>query len=205
MKDFSQLADDTSIQQAKSSLEQNGITVHIAENGKQAKEEILKLIPNGAEVMTASSLTLDALGLVQIFNESGNYESIKAKLAKLDRTRDSIQMQKLGAAPEFVVGSVHAVTLDGKVMIASNTGSQMASYVYGSSQVVWVVSTKKIVENLDEGFQRIYDYILPKEDKRLKEQYGPKVHSEVRKLLIVNSEINPKRTTLIFVKEDLGF
>ena len=78
-------------------------------------------------------------------------------------------------------------------------------YVYGTSHVVWVVSTKKIVKNLDEGFERINKYVLPLEDKRLKSVYSPQVESQVRKLLIVNSEITPNRINLIFVKEDLGF
>lgn len=205
MKDFSQLADSKTLEQTKKSLEENGMTVFVAQNAKEAKEEILNLVPEGSEIMTATSRTLDALGLVEIFNKSGKYDSVKDKLNRLDREKDSLKMQKLGAAPEYVIGSVHAVTTDGKVMIASNTGSQMPSYVYGASHVVWVVSTKKIVKTLDEGFERIYEYILPQEDKRLKEQYGPNVHSEVRKLLIINSEINPKRITIIFVKENLGF
>ncbi len=205
MKDFSQLADDETLQQTKVSLEKNGFHVLITENGTDAKEAVLNLIPKGAEVMTATSRTLDTLGLTQEINESGNYDSVKSKLNKLDREKDHLEMQKLGAASEYVLGSVHAVTEDGKVMVASNTGSQLPTYAYGSSHVVWVVSTKKIVKNLDEGFSRIYDYILPQEDKRLKGQYGPQVHSEVRKLLIVNSEIKPGRITVIFVKEQLGF
>lgn len=205
MKDFSQLADDETINAAKKSLETNGFKVYVAENGNDAKKHALSLIPHGGEVMTATSRTLDSLGLTTIVNESGEYKSVKSELNKLNRETDNLLMQKLGAAPEYIIGSVHAVTIDGKVMIASNTGSQMPGYVYGSPHVIWVVSTKKIVTNLEEGFKRIYEYILPQEDKRLKEQYGPQVHSEVRKLLIVNSEINKDRITIIFVKEPLGF
>jgi len=112
-------------------------------------------------------------------------------------------MQKLGAAPEYAVGSVHAVTEDGKVIIASNTGSQLPAYAYGSAHVIWVVGTQKIVANLEQGLKRIYEYVLPLESERLKKVYG--VESNVSKLLIINKEIAPNRLTLILVKQKLGF
>jgi hypothetical protein len=112
-------------------------------------------------------------------------------------------MIKLGATPEYSVGSVHAVTEDGTVVVASNTGSQLSGYVAGAAHVVWVVGTQKIVANLDEAMKRIYEYTLPLEDERALQAYG--VHSNVSKLLLVHREAMPGRTTLIFVKENLGF
>ncbi len=202
---FATLASTASIDKATTALTAHGITVHVADNSDGAKKLVHALIPKGAEVMTASSITLENLGITKEINESGKYKSVKEELSKLNRVTDSLTMQKIGAAPEYIIGSVHAVTEDGKVLIASNTGSQIPGYVYGASHVVWVVSTKKIVKNLDEGFERINKYVLPLEDKRLKSVYGPQVESQVRKLLIVNSEITPNRINLIFVKEDLGF
>ena len=116
-------------------------------------------------------------------------------------------MQKIGAAPEWTLGSVHAVTEDGKVVIASNTGSQLAAYAYGAPHVIWVVGTQKLVSNLDDAMKRIYDYVLPLETIRFRKAYNQPetAHSNVSKLLIINKEVNPKRITIIFVKEKLGF
>jgi len=205
MKDFSQLAKAEAIESAKKALEENNIKVIIAENKEQARQKAIELVPEGAEVMTASSVTLEQLGITKEINESGKYDAVKPKLMKMDRKTQAQEMQKLGAAPEYVIGSVHAVTTDGKVIIASNTGSQLPGYAYGASHVIWVVSTKKIVKDLEEGLKRIHDYTLPQEDARMKKIYGPQVASAVRKLLIVSSELNRDRITLIFVKEDLGF
>lgn len=202
---FTTLASSLTVEKTKGALITHGITVKVAENADEVRKLIHSLIPTGSEVMTASSMTLETLGITKEINESGKYKSVKEELSKLNRDTDGIAMQKLGAAPEYIIGSVHAVTEDGRVMIASNTGSQIPGYVYGSSHVVWVVSTKKIVKNLDEAIQRINEYVLPQEDKRLKSVYGPQAESQVRKLLIVNSEINPNRITLLFIKEDLGF
>jgi L-lactate utilization protein LutC len=202
---YTVLATDTTIEKTKSALEEHNFTVLVAENAQQAKEKALSLIPKGAEVMNASSITLETLGIVKALNESGEYDAVKPKLMKMDRNTQSIQMQKLGAAPEYIIGSVHAVTEDGKVLVASNTGSQLPGYAYGSAHVIWVVSTKKIVKNIDDGFERINEHIVPLEDVHMKQLYGPEGGTNLRKILIFNSESIPGRITIIFVKEDLGF
>jgi hypothetical protein len=201
------LANEESISKAVASLIEAGIKTEIAETSEDAKRKILAAIPKGAEVMPMTSITLDTIGISQEINESGKYNSVRDKLNKLDRTTQHREMQKLGAAPEWAIGSVHAVTEDGKVIIASNTGSQLPGYAYGSSQVIWIVGTQKIVKNLDEGLKRIYDYVLPLETKRARKAYGlpDTFHSNVSKLLIINKEVVPNRITLIFVKEKLGF
>lgn len=186
-------------------LSKNNINVFVATSAKDVKEKVRQLIPLGAEVMTATSTSLDQMGISSEINESGKYDSVKAKLMKLDREKDGLQMQKLGAAPEYVIGSVHAVTEDGKVVIASGSGSQLPAYSYGATHVVWIVSTKKIVKNIEEAIDRIYKHVLPLEDARMKKVYGPESGSKPRKILIVNEEINPQRINLIFTPEDLGF
>jgi len=121
----------------------------------------------------------------------------------MDRKTQGLEMQKLGAAPEWAVGSVHAVTEDGKVIIASASGSQLPSYAYGSSHVVWVVGSQKIVKDLDEGMKRVREYVLPLESERAMKAYGQP--SSINKLLILNKEANPGRITMVIVKEKLGF
>ncbi len=205
MVDFNQLATDEVIQKTKEELEKHNISVLIAENADKASEKALSLIPEGSEVMTATSTTLDQLGITPIINDSGKYLSIKEKLKALNRETDNSEMQKLGAGPDYVIGSVHAVTEDGKVVIASGSGSQLPAYSYGAQHVVWVISTKKIVKDLDTAMKRIYEHVLPQEDTRMKKVYGPESGSSPRKILIVNAELFPNRTTIVFIKEDFGF
>lgn len=187
-------------------LRANGISVIVVSNGEEAKRQVIELIPEGAEVMTMSSITLASTGINEVINESGKYDSVKNKLAKMDRATQNLKMQKLGAAPEWAIGSVHAVTEEGQVFIASNTGSQLPAYVYASEHVIWVVGKQKLVKDDSDAMKRIYDYILPKESERLAKQYGnPELKSNVSKLLIVNKEVTPGRITMILVKEELGF
>lgn len=196
--------EDKTINNLITNLKQNGINASVVNTGEEAKKTALKLIPKGSEVMTATSTTLDQLGLTEILNNSADYISTKNELKDLDREKDHRLMQRIGAAPEFIVGSVHAVTREGHIYIASNTGSQLPSYSYGADHVIWIVSTKKIVDNDQQALERIYDFVLPLESERAKKAYGVD-GSFVSKILIVNREVNPKRINLIFVKEDYGF
>lgn len=202
---WDKLADDQALQKTAVALRVSGITALIVSNGQEAKNKVLELLPEGAEVMTMSSVTLDTLGISKEINESEKFNSVKNQLAKMDRKTQSLEMQKVGAAPDWAIGSVHAVTQDGKVVIASNTGSQLPAYVYGAAHVIWVVGAQKVVKNLDEAMKRIYDYVLPLESERLNKAYNLTSGSNPSKILIINREIRPERITLIFVKEKLGF
>lgn len=191
------------IHAAQKALEANNIQAFIAANGEAAKKKVFELIPQGAEVLSMTSVTLDALGISKEINESGKYNSVRTNFLNKDAVPPR-EKQKMGAAPEWAIGSVHAVTLDGKVIIASNTGSQLPAYAYGANHVMWVVGAQKIVKNLDEGMKRLYEYILPLESERAKKAYGVP-GSFISKLLIVNREVQKGRITVILINESLGY
>lgn len=192
------------LEKTAESLKANGISAVIVENSQEAKKKVLELIAENAEVMTMTSVTSDSIGITKEINESGRHNSIRNVLMSMNRETQGKEMQKLGAAPEYVVGSVHAVTEDGKVLIASQSGSQLPAYAFGSSKVIWIVGAQKIVKNFEEGLKRVYDYTLPLESERARKAYGVP-GSAVNKLLVFNKEIKPNRITMIIVKEKLGF
>lgn len=205
--DYNQIPNDKIINQTLSALKINGVNAEVVNSKNEAKKRVEELIPEGSEIMTATSITLDQIGLTEELNSSKKYNSTKNELKNLNRDSDQRKMQQIGAAPEYIIGSVHAVTQDGKVVIASNTGSQLPGYVYGADHVIWVVSAKKITPDLDSAIKRVYEHVLPLESERAREAYKAfgVTGSNVSKLLIVNKEVNPDRINLIFVKEDLGF
>lgn len=201
--DFSQLASDVQIERTILALKSNNIYAIVVENGIEARKKLLEMIPADAEVFTSSSVTLEVLGINKEINQSGHYNSVHTKLGTMDRATQNREMQKLGATPEYMIGSVHAVTETGQAIIASMTGSQLTGYAAGAANIIWVVGTQKIVSTLEEGFKRIEEYTLPLEDARAFKAYGK--HSAINKLLIVNKEDMAGRITMILVKENVGF
>ncbi len=205
MSIFNEKASAESIAKVVAGLKANGMNVEVVGTGAEAKQKVLELIPEGADVMTMTSVTLDTLGIAQELNESGKYAPTRKKF---ETAVDEQEKRRFGAGPAYTVGSAHAVTEDGQVVVASNTGSQLPAYAYGAGKVVWVIGTQKIVSNLKTAMQRIYDYVLPLEADRARKAYGipeDKPGSFVSKILIVNKEVEAERITVILVEEPLGF
>jgi hypothetical protein len=201
-QDFGQPASEEQIERTAAALEANGIHTVVVDDRAAAREALMGLLPEGAEVFTAASQTLEALGVLPEINESGRFDAIRPKLMKLDRQTQMREMRKLAASPDYVVGSVHAITEQGQVLVASAGGSQLSPYIYGAGQVIWVAGAQKIVADLEEGMRRVEEHTLPLEDARMLRTRG--VHSHIGKLVIFNRE--PKgRTTLILVREALGY
>src|SRR3990167_2347133 len=200
---YGKLANEKAIQKTAHALRSNNFKVEVVENREEAKKKVLELIPHGAEVFTMTSQTLKDIGADKEINESGKYNAIRPKLFAMDRNTQAREMAKLGAAPDWVVSSVHAVTEDGHLLIASNSGSQLSAEAYAGGKVIFVVGTQKIVKDTQEGLRRIYEYTLPLEDERAQKAYG--MRSNVSKILIINKEIMPEKIKVILVKEKLGF
>jgi hypothetical protein len=201
--EFSRLASDEQIERVVQALEANGIRAIVAENGEEAKRIFFELIPAGAEVFLGASVTLETLGIQEEIDTSGRFEALRPKMFAMDRTTQGREIRKLGGAPDYAAGSVHAVTEDGQVLIASNTGSQLGPYASGAGNVIWVVGAQKIVKDLNEGLRRIYEYDLPLETEHMRQLYN--APTNINKVLVVNREIRPNRITMIIVKQELGF
>lgn len=202
-KEFERVASDEQIERTRKALEANGIHVRIAQNGEEAKRMFFEAVPDGSEVFLGASVTLEQLGIKDIVDNSGRFNSLRPKIFAMDRATQGREIRKLGGAPDYAAGSVHAVTEKGQVMIASKTGSQLGPYASGAGKVVWVVGAQKLVKDIDEGLRRIYEYCVPREEVHMQELYH--TGTAPNKILIVNGEMRADRTTMIIVKEDIGF
>ena len=200
---FAKQANDERISRTSKALAANGIQTLIAENGAEAKRLFFELIPEGSEVFLGASVTLETLGIKEEIDKSGKYEALRPKMFAMNRETQGREIRKLGGAPDFAAGSVQAVTEDGQVLIASNTGSQLGPYASGAGKVIWVIGSQKIVKDLNEGFRRIQEYVVPLEEEHMQQLYH--MSTNMSKVLIVNKEVRPNRITMIIVKEELGF
>lgn len=201
--EFNKLVSEGQIERTVRALEANGIHAVVAENGAEAKRLFFELIPDGSEVFLGASVTLDQLGIREEIDKSGRFDALRPKMFAMNRETQGREIRKLGGAPDFAAGSVHAVTEDGHVLIASNTGSQLGAYASSAGKVIWVVGAQKLVKDMNEGLRRIYDYVVPLEEEHMRQLY--KVGTNVSKLLIINREIRQNRITMIIVKEKLGY
>jgi hypothetical protein len=196
-------ADDGRVKRTIAALEANGITVFRASDAATAKGIVLDLIPDASRVHQGASQTLDLLGITHEIEKSGRYVPLRPRIWSMDRQTEADEIRRLSAAPDVMLGSVHAVTETGSLLAASMSGSQLAPYVSGAGRVILVVGTQKIVPDLEQGLLRINEYSWRLEDARAQAAYG--IHSAVNKVVIINREITPGRITVVLVDEVIGF
>jgi hypothetical protein len=201
--EFAGLASDEEIGEAASALKRNGITSFVVDSGEQARDAVRSILPIGAEVFNNTSRTLEAVGVAEDIERSGLYPPLRPRLYQMDREMQPREMRQLAATPDFVVGSAHAVTEEGSVLIASASGSQLGPLVSGAGHVILVIGGQKIVADVGTGLRRIYEYCFPLEDRRAREAYG--VPSGVNNVLIINRAITPSRISAVLVRQSLGF
>src|SRR5258708_24312940 len=181
--EFMQLASEEQIAKTVQALEAHGMRAVVFETGEEARNYVLDLIPSGAQVYNSPSRTLELIGLAEDIEHPTRFQSVRARLHSLDRVTQRREMRKLGTSPDVLVGSVHAITEQGEVMIASAVGSQLGPAASGAGAVIWVVGTQKLVHTLEDGFSRIREYSLPLESERTQHVY--RQASAINKLLIV--------------------
>ncbi len=196
-------ADEAAVAAAAAGLQARGYHVRRVSDAAAARQAALDLLPDGAEVFTASSVTADAIGLIQEIDSSGRYTATRPKLMAMDPATQMSEMRRLGAAPQWVVGSVHALTHDGDLIIASASGSQLASMAYGAQNVLLIIGAQKIVPDLGTAMRRVHEYSLPLEDARARSAYG--MGSTVHKVLTLHGDIEDGRVRVVLVDEPLGF
>jgi acyl-CoA hydrolase len=199
---FTTLPDEQTLASAVTALEEHGFSVEIADSPGAAREAVLARIPHGSSVMTNTSVTLAETGIADAINDGGPYESARNAMFALDFATQAQEMKAIGGQPDYALGSVHAVTGDGTLVIASASGSQLASYAWGAANVIFVVGAQKLVPTLEAAHERIYQHSLRLEDARAQAAYGQ--HSSVGKILEIHQEL-PGRIHIVLIRQVVGF
>ena len=191
------------LERAAAALTAHGFTVEILDDAAAARARIKDLIPEGASVFTGASETLRLSGIDEDINTSGRYDSVKQRGRDLDRVRDLDEIWRLMSTPNVIVGSVHAVTETGSLVVASASGSQLPGYAGGAARAIWIVGAQKVVPDLNTALRRVEDHCLPLESARAQAVYGGP--SAINRLLILNAEPYPGRGTVLLLREAIGF
>ena len=199
---FDGAAPEDQIDTVAEALRSHNIEAIVVDTAAEARDVVLGLVEPGSEVHWAKSKTLEDMGLTQHFLESGSYDPVRPRYMSLDRATQGRQIRKIMAAPDVMLGSVQAVTLDGALLAASYSGSQIGPYAATAGRVILVVGSQKIVPDLATAIRRTREEVQPYEDARLREQLG--VGTQLAKLLVIYLEPRPGRTTVILVREPVG-
>jgi hypothetical protein len=199
---FTALPDDQTLAATVVALEEHGFSVEVVDDLDAAREAVLARIPEGSSVMTNTSVTLEETGIASAIDDGGRYESARNKMLALDFATQLKEMKAIAGQPEYALGSVHAVTREGTLVVASASGSQLASYAWGAANVIFVVGVQKLVPSAQAARERIIEHSLPLEDARAYAAYGQ--NSRVGKILEIHQE-DPGRIHVVLIRQSVGF
>jgi hypothetical protein len=206
MNTFDTLASAESIARARVALEKNGFRSEVVNTGAEALARIKTLIPAGASIQNGTSTTLEQIGFIDYLKlgTHGWNNLHEAILAETDAVKKE-QLRKEALLSDYYLGSVHALSETGEMVIASNTGSQLPHLAFTSKNLILVVSTQKITATLSDAFRRVEEHVVPLEDARALVAY--KSHTLHSKTLVLHKE-NPylgRNVLVLLVEEKLGF
>lgn len=199
---FTRPAERSAVERTADALRERGFDVAIAATRGEAKRLVLDRIPHGADVHTGASVTLGELGIIDEVEGSGRYNALRPHAFSMDRATQAREIRKLTGTPDTFLASAAAVTEDGRILIASASGSQMGPIASGAEHVILVIGIQKLVANLDQAYRRLEEHVLPLEHARAQLAYG--MGSAINQTLVLSAG-GRGRISVILVPEAIGF
>jgi len=204
--DFNTLATRESIDKTSTALKEHNYEPIVVATKEEALAKVRQFIPENATIMNGASETLRTIGFMDLLkNDNNPWKNLHAAiLAETDPVKQG-KLRRESVVSDVYLGSVHALTETGEMIIASNTGSQLPHLAFPPPHRILVLGANKIVPTLADGFKRIQNQVIPLEDERMKGVYG--YGTLWAKTLVLHKE-NPalgRKIHVIIVNEALGF
>lgn len=182
------------------------------DNIMEAREKVLKLIPNGASVALGGSVTLNQMDLINTIR-IGDYKFY-------DRYQDLpfseiVEIMRQSMVADFLITSTNAVTEYGELVNMDCSGNRAAAMIFGPKKVIVVIGANKLVKNMDEALDRIKKVAIMN-SKRINHKTPCNETGQCEDcfvkgrvcnyLSVVNNGAKfPERYTVIVVGEELGY
>lgn len=206
MSPYETLPTESVINETMKMLAVRGFLPEAVSSAEEALARVKSLIPSGASVMNGSSRTLHEIGFIDLLKEGkhGWNNLHEVVLAEKDPAAQAA-LRKQSALSDFYLGSVHALSQSGELVIASNSASQLPHLVSTSANLILVVGTQKVMPDLDTALARLKEHVFPLEDQRMKE--AGMGGTWISKLLIISREpaYTGRKVHIILVNQKLGF
>jgi LUD domain len=199
---FTTPASEETIQHVAQQIRERNMEVIVVDDGTQARTVVLERLPEGAEVHSAKSRTLQEAGIFDLIQDENRYDPLRPRYLKMDRQTQAREIRKLIGAPDFMLGSVNAVTKDGVLVATSASAGQIGSYASTAGKVILVVGSQKIVPDLETALKRVRTYALPWEDAQVRKVMNR--GSFIGKTLLIEREWIDGRITVILVRQPIG-
>jgi L-lactate utilization protein LutB len=196
--------DDDTVEETVANLEANGFAVEVVDTADEALDVLVDQIPAGASVMNGHSTTLEEIGFVDyLAGDDHDWESLPDQVWSIDDDAERQAARRDSQTADYFLGGINAIASTGELVAADMSGSRIGAYPFAAGNVLIVSGTNKIVPTLEDAFDRLEDVAYPLENERAQEAYG--VESAIAKQLVFRKEMEEGRTTVVLVRDQLGY
>ena len=199
-----ELASEETIEQTAENLEANGFDVIVVDSADEALAELQSLIPAEASVMSGHSTTLEEIGFDEYLSDGDHeWENLPEEIRSIDDDAERQAARRRSQTADYFLGGINGISQTGELVAADRSGSRIGAYPFAASNVVIVSGVNKVVPTLEDALDRLENVAYPLENERAKEAYG--VDSAIAKQLILRQELEEDRTTVVLIREHLGY
>ena len=202
--ELDRLPDDETVEETVANLEERGFDVIVVDDADEALETVKSQIPAGVSVMNGHSTTLEEIGFDEFLSEGDHdWESLPDQIWSIDDDAERQTARRESQTADYFLGGINAVAQTGELVAADLSGSRIGAYPFAAGNVVIVTGANKVVPTLSDAFDRLESVAYPLENERAQEAYG--AESAIAKQLVYRRETEEGRTTVVLVREQLGY
>jgi len=204
------------VRRLKEALERRGIGLVYVPDGQTALRYLLEQIPRGASVMNGGSATLEAIGVEEAL-AAGDYDYHRPKVRAITDVEERIRVRRRASGADYFVGGINAVSLAGEIVNADGSGNRVSAYAYAAGKVYLVAGINKITTDLAAAMDRLRNHAAREECLSLGKKTPCAITGtcdnynchlpdrQCGKVLIIETEKQPGRITVVMIGETLGF
>ncbi|OYR63337.1 lactate utilization protein [Halorubrum ezzemoulense] len=202
--ELDELPDDETVEETVANLAERGFDVLVVDDADEALETVTAQIPDEASVMNGHSTTLEEIGFDEFLSEGDHeWESLPDQIWSIDDDAERQAARRDSQTADYFLGGINAVAQTGELVAADLSGSRIGAYPFAAGNVVIVTGINKIVPTLSDAFDRLESVAYLLENERAQEAYG--AESAIAKQLVYRRETEEGRTTVVLVREQLGY
>lgn len=156
---------DLTVDTTMANLNKNGIETFCVERKSDVVPLLRQMIKAGDTIAVGGSMTLFECGVID-FLRSGDYKFLDGYADNLTNSEmNDIYFKSYNT--DVYLTSSNAVTENGELYNVDGRSNRISAIAHGPKTVIFIVSTNKIVKNIDEAILRVKTIAAPKNCVRL--------------------------------------
>ncbi len=156
---------DLRVEKTIKALEKNCIKGYYVKSESELISLIDNLIADDKLITAGGSMTLTETGVTAHLNEK--YKGIFADRANCQNQEEIEEVFRKAFISDTFFASTNAITENGELYNIDGNGNRVSAMIFGPKQVILVVGTNKIVDDLSEAKTRLAKIACPANTVRL--------------------------------------